>query len=242
MTTELIVALDVDTLAKEKDLLARLKDTVTFYKVGLELFTAHGKRAVDLVHQAGARVFLDLKLHDIPRTVSAAVREAQKLGVEAVSLHLLGGAEMIRAAAEVSPRPKIWGVSVLTSMADKDVKAIHPKASLAGLLKSLAKTGWECGADALICSVQDVEQLRRALKYPDLRFVTPGIRPASADPGDQKRVATPETAARLGVDAVVVGRPVVAAPDPLRAAQGILGAMKRAAEHEVPKGPRLKLS
>ncbi len=240
--TELIVALDVETLAQEKEMLRRLEGTVTFYKIGLELFTAHGLRAVDAVLDAGGRVFLDLKFHDIARTVAASVRQAQKLGVEAVSLHLSGGQDMIRAAAEVSPRPKLWGVSVLTSLSGEDIKRIHPALSLPGLLKNLAKAGWECGIDALICSAQDVAALRRALKFLDLRFVTPGIRPAQASAGDQKRVATPEDAARLGVDAVVIGRPILAAQDPLRAAQDILAAMKQAAEHEIPKGKRLKLS
>src|SRR6201987_4312534 len=128
--TQVIVALDVDTIKRQEELLKSLKNVIVWYKVGLQLFNAHGKRAVDLVQKNGCKVCLDLKLHDIPQTVAHAVREAQKLGVDAVSLHLMGGSDMVRAAAEVSPRPKLWGVTVLTSMSPKDVKVIHPSARI----------------------------------------------------------------------------------------------------------------
>jgi orotidine-5'-phosphate decarboxylase len=113
--TQVIVALDVDTLAQEEELLEKLKGSITFYKVGLRLFTAHGHRAVELVQKAGGKVFLDLKFHDIPKTVEDAVRATQKLGVAAVSLHLMGGADMVRAASEVLPSPPLWGGTFPTS-------------------------------------------------------------------------------------------------------------------------------
>lgn len=227
--TQVIVALDVDTILKEEELLERLKDNITYYKVGLRLFTAHGKRAVDLVHRHGGKVFLDLKLHDIPQTVAHAVHEAQKLGVFSVSLHLSGGAEMLRAAAEVRPRPKLWGVTVLTSMTTQDVRLLHPRASIPALVKNLAHLGWVHGIDGTICSGQEVAHLKKSLKHLDMRFITPGIRPAGTDANDQKRVMTPEEAVTLGIDYLVIGRPITHAPDPLKAAQDILAGMKHAA-------------
>ena len=197
--TELIVALDVATIHEEEALLQALKNTVTFYKVGLRLFTAHGKRAVDLVHRFGGRVFLDLKLHDIPQTVAHAVQEAQKMGVASLSLHTLGGLDMLRAAAEVRPRPKLWGVTILTSMGPKDVKIFSPTAKIPALVKSLSKQGWVGGADATICSPLEVGLLKKAFPHLDMKFVTPGIRPKGAALNDQNRVMTPGEAAKLGM-------------------------------------------
>ncbi len=234
--TQVIVALDVDTINKQEDLLKRLKGTITYYKVGLRLFTAHGKRAVDLVHRHGGKVFLDLKFFDIPQTVADAVHETQKLGVEATSLHLLGGADMLRAAADVHPRPKLWGVTVLTSMASKDVRAFHPRASLPSLVKNLARSGWLRGIDGTICSGQEVAGLRKSLKYLDMKFITPGIRPAGHEVHDQRRVMTPGEAAALGINYIVIGRPITHAPDPLKAAQAILAEMRHESPHALEAG------
>jgi orotidine-5'-phosphate decarboxylase len=224
--TQVIVALDVDTIKKQEELLKSLKNVIVWYKVGLQLFTAHGKRAVDLVQKNGGKVFLDLKLHDIPQTVQNAVREAQRLGVDALSLHLMGGTDMVRAAAEVSPRPLLWGVTVLTSMSPKDVKVIHPSARIPSMVKTLAKAGWVSGADATICSPQEVAFLRKQLPHLDMKFVTPGIRPRGAALNDQSRVMTPGEAAKLGIDYIVVGRPITHAPDPRKAALDILAEMQ----------------
>ena len=226
--TQVIVALDVDSVKRQDELLKALKGAVVWYKVGLQLFTAHGRRAVDLVLKSGGKVFLDLKLHDIPQTVAHAVREAQRLGVDAVSLHLMGGPGMVRAAAEVSPRPKLWGVTVLTSMTPKDVKIIHPSARIPAMVKSLAKAGWVSGADATICSPREVAYLRKQLPHLDMKFVTPGIRPAGAALNDQARVMTPGEAAALGIDFIVVGRPITHAPDPRKAALAIFAEMQAA--------------
>lgn len=233
--TQVIVALDVDTLAKAQDLIDRLHGTITYYKVGMRLFTAHGPRAVELVKKRGGQVFLDLKFYDIPQTVTNAVEEAQKLGVDALSIHLSGGADMIRAAASVSPRPKLWGVTVLTSLGPPDVKIYHPGASVPVLVKNLARLGFLSGIDATICSAQDVLHLRKMLKSYPLKFVTPGIRPAGGETHDQKRVMTPGEAAKLGIDYIVVGRPITHATDPLRAAQDILTEMKAAAPSSTEK-------
>ncbi len=231
--TQVIVALDVETIKRQEDLLKALKGVIVWYKVGLRLFTAHGKRAVDLVRRYDGKVFLDLKLHDIPQTVSHAVHEAQRLGVDSVSLHLMGGSDMVRAAAEVSPRPKLWGVTVLTSMGPKDVKFLSPTARIPALVKTLAKTGWVSGADATICSPLEVKELRKAFPHLDMKFVTPGIRPAGADLNDQNRVMTPGEAAALGIDFIVIGRPITHAPDPRKAALDILTEMKAAATHSL---------
>ncbi|MFH1726718.1 MAG: orotidine-5'-phosphate decarboxylase [Elusimicrobiota bacterium] len=226
--TELIVALDVDTITQEEELLETLKGTVTYFKVGLRLFTSHGKRAVELVHRYGAKVFLDLKLHDIPQAVEHAVHEVQKMRVYAVSLHLSGGADMIHAAASVYPRPKLWGVSVLTSLSATDLHVIHPKASLRPMALRLARMGLAHKIDGVICSGLEVPSLKKALG-PETCFITPGIRPAGHSAHDQKRHITPGEAARLGIRYAVVGRPVTKEANPLAAAQEILTEMRNAA-------------
>ncbi|MBI4376823.1 MAG: orotidine-5'-phosphate decarboxylase [Elusimicrobia bacterium] len=231
--TQIIAALDVDTLLKQEELLERLKGTITFYKVGLRLFTAHGKRAIDLVHRYGGEVFLDLKFLDIPQTVAHAVHETQKLGVKSVSLHLWGGPAMIRAAAEIQPRPKLWGVTMLTSMEPGDLRSLHPRASLPTLVKNLARQGISQGIDGIICSGNEVPGLRKMLRGKEASFVCPGIRPVGSSSDDQKRVMTPEKAAELGIHYIVIGRPITGAPDPLKAAQDILTGMKHAAPHSL---------
>lgn len=227
--TEIIVALDVDTILREEQILDSLKGVVTTYKIGLRLFTAHGKRAVDLVHRAGGKVFLDLKFLDIPQTVAHAVHEAQRLGVEAVSLHLWGGADMVRAAAEISPRPKLWGVTVLTSMTGKDIRVFHPRAQVPAMVKKMAKMGWTAGIDGVICSGQEVAYLRKTLRHLDFNFITPGIRPAGSLKNDQRRVMTPGEAASLGIHHIVIGRPITMAANPQKAALDILREMQEAA-------------
>lgn len=234
--TKVIVALDVDTILKEEQLLDRLKGTITHYKVGLRLFTAHGKRAIDLVHRYGGRVFLDLKFLDIPQTVAHAVKEAQKLGVDSVSLHLWGGADMVRAAAAVSPRPKLWGVTVLTSMLGKDIRVFHPRAKISSMVKNMAKMGWVHGINGTICSGQEVEYLRKSLKHLDMKFITPGIRPAGSLRNDQRRVMTPGEASSLGIDHIVIGRPITMASDPLKAAHEILRQVKEGSQSALEVG------
>lgn len=232
--TEIIVALDVETLREAEELTAKLHGTITFFKIGLQMFTAHGKKAVELVEKQGGKVFLDLKLFDIPQTVANAVRAAQRLGVHSVSLHLMGGSEMLKAAADVSPRPKLWGVTVLTSMGPEDLKAVHAEATVRSTVARLAKMGKAHGIDALICSAQEVAALKRTLGS-EMAFVTPGIRPSGVSVDDQRRVMTPAEAARAGVRYVVVGRPITKATDPLKAAQDILIEMKNAAPSSLEK-------
>lgn len=227
MTTDVIVALDVDTLQEEEELLKRLHGTITHYKIGLRLFTAHGRKAVDLVHQQGGKVFLDLKFHDIPQTVAHAVHEAQRLHVHAVSLHLSGGADMLEAAAAVHPRPKLWGVSVLTSLSSQDLKVLHPRLSVRPLVLRLARMGLNHKLDGVICSGREAPALKRELG-PEACLITPGIRPAGREMHDQKRAVTPGEAARMGIRYAVIGRPITKAPNPLAAAQEILAEMRSA--------------
>ena len=218
---EIIVALDVATLTEEEALLKKLRGIVTHYKIGLQLFAAHGKRAVDIVLRSGGRVFLDLKLFDIPQTVAHAVREAHRLGAFAVSLHLLGGSEMLKAAAQISPRPKLWGVTVLTSMGPNDLRALHPQASIQSTVLRLAKLAAAAKLNGIICSPKEVPLLQSKLNK-NLDFITPGIRTSGAAAQDQKRLLAPAEAAAAGADYLVIGRPITRAPDPRRAAQEIL--------------------
>jgi len=219
--TEVIVALDIDSLAVEEELLKRLRLLIRRYKVGLRLFTAGGRRAIELIHRYGGDVFLDIKLHDIPQTVAHTVQEAQKLGVFAVSLHLSGGLDMLRAAADVNPRPKLWGVTVLTSLSDEDVKVMHPRLSVHPLSQRLAELGKHARLDGTICSGREVPLLKETLGQ-DACFICPGIRPSGQDAHDQKRLITPADAARLGIRYAIVGRPITRAENPKKAAQDIL--------------------
>lgn len=227
--TGLIVALDVETLARQEELLDALEGLDAWYKVGLQLFTAAGGRAVEAVKRRGGKVFLDLKLHDIPQTVALAVREAGRLGADAASLHLMGGKDMLRAAADVPARPRLWGVTVLTSMTDEGLAGVWPGARAADMAASLAELGLSAGIDAVICSPADVPGLRRRLAPRSPRFVTPGVRPAGAERHDQARVTTPREAAALGIDRVVVGRPITHARDPRAAAEAILAELREGA-------------
>ncbi|MFA6031057.1 MAG: orotidine-5'-phosphate decarboxylase [Elusimicrobiota bacterium] len=218
--TELIVALDLDSVSAAEQLIDKLHGKVRYYKVGLRMFLAHGRRVIDLVRKRDGEVFLDLKLHDIPQTVAHAVQEAQAFGVFSLSLHMLGGADMLKAAAETHPRPRLWGVTVLTSMNDADVKALHPNAAVHPLARRLAEHGRR-HVDGIICSGHEVAALREDLGA-ETTFITPGIRLPGGDAHDQKRHITPAEASALGIRYIVVGRPIALAEDPSRTAQTIL--------------------
>ena len=218
--TELIVALDTPGLKGAAALMDRLEGAAKFYKIGSELFTAEGPAAVDLVHKRGGRVFLDLKFHDIPNTVKAAVKNAARMGVYSVSLHLAGGADMIRACAELDGRPKLWGISVLTSLNEYNLFSVGFRGGIDKTVKLLAALGRESGADGVVCSPLEAWRLK-AVHGAALKLVTPGIRP-QAGGDDQKRAATPAQARANGADFIVVGRPIIAAQDPRAAAEAVL--------------------
>lgn len=227
-TNPLIVALDVDTLDEAKALIKKLGDSVDIYKIGSQLFTAYGPQAVREITSLGKKVFLDLKFHDIPNTVANAVTSATGLGVFMMTVHTIGGREMMEAAVKAAqikaklmniPRPFIVGVTVLTS-------AVREEATQSNVLER-AKLAKLSGLDGVVASVEETAVLRQALGY-DVIIVTPGIRPSGTDKGDQKRVATPAEAVRNGSSFLVVGRPVVTAKDPQAAAQGILNEIREA--------------
>ena len=231
----LLVALDVETLAAAGGLLGGLQGVVTGCKIGTQLFTAAGPAAVEAARTRGFRVFIDLKFHDIPTTVAGAVREVTRLGVSMLNVHASGGAAMMRAAAEAAakaaadfavPRPLCLGVTVLTSL---DRRALQRDLGVSSTVEAhvlrLAERAREAGLDGCVASPREIGLLRRALGEGWV-IVTPGIRISPAEggsrPDDQVRVATPRRALAAGADYLVVGRPIIAAPDPAAAARAIL--------------------
>ncbi len=230
----LIVALDVPALPEAEALLDRLAGVVSTFKIGPQLFTATGPASVELCRKRGARVFLDLKYHDIPATVSGAVREAARLGVTLLTVHASGGSAMLRAAAAAAgeagrARPRILAVTVLTSLDRAALqRELQVAVSVEGQAVHLATLAREAGCDGAVASAQEARRLREAMG-PGWLLVTPGIRPAGADAGDQARVATPGAAVRAGADYLVVGRPITGASDPAAAAAAIVAELGRAA-------------
>jgi orotidine-5'-phosphate decarboxylase len=211
-----IVALDVPDLRAAGDFLDRLEGQPTFYKVGLELFVAEGVRAVEVVRSRGGRVFLDLKLHDIPETVARAVSSAMGLGAELLTLHTSGGLTMMKRAAQAAQgRVKLLGVTVLTSLDEDDLRADGVAGNVREAVVRRAKLAGQAGIAGVVCSPQEVADVHQAC--PSLLLVVPGVRPAGADVGDQKRVATPALAIAAGADYLVVGRPIRDAAKPAAA-------------------------
>jgi orotidine-5'-phosphate decarboxylase len=219
-----IVACDVPDLAGLNALLDRLDGRPSFYKVGLELFVAEGERAIEAVRKRGGRIFLDLKLHDIPETVARAVQSARRIEAELLTVHTSGGYEMLsRAAQAAEGHVKILGVTVLTSLLQDDLRAEGIEASIAEMVRARARIAAKAGIAGLVCSSHEIEAARGAA--PGLFIVVPGIRPATGSgsaAGDQKRIATPESAIRNGADYLVVGRPLRDAPDPAKAFEDVV--------------------
>src|SRR3990172_4102383 len=219
---ELIVALDVKDLATATDLVERLRRTVTLFKVGIQLFTAEGPRAVEAVQQRGGQVFLDLKLHDIPVTVAAAVREAAKMGAVMCTLHASGGRPMLQAAKEaVAQRGssmRLLAVTILTSLDPHGFEeAMGSGLGLQAQVIRLASLAREIGMDGIVASTHEIAPLRAALG-PSMAIVPPGVRPEWAPADDQLRVMTPREAAAAGADYLVIRRAVTTAADPAAAA------------------------
>ncbi len=229
----LIVALDAPTLEVAEKWLSDLKGVVHYYKVGLELFTAHGWKAVNLVKNYGGRVFLDLKLHDIPNTVSRTLAAVCEHEVDMVNVHTLGGFEMMKAAKAAVEKyssgrikkPQLIGVTVLTSHNQETLKKdLCIKRKIKDEVLHLASLAQKAGLDGIVCSPEETAWVRKKIKG-DFLIVTPGIRPAGADQGDQKRIFTPEDAIKAGSDHIVVGRPITQAANPKEAASRILEAI-----------------
>ncbi len=231
MNAQLIVALDVPDTNAMIATVDKIGAAVSFYKVGLELFISAGPQCLAPLHERGKSIFLDLKLHDIPRTVANAVRSAAAHNVSLLTVHAGGGAAMLRAAADAAAefpqRPRIVAVTALTSLNDTDLQQLGVTRSVAEHARSLGTLAIESGIDGLVCSANEVADLRHEFG-PQAVLVTPGIRPAGAETGDQKRVATPAAAVANGASYLVVGRPILEAENPAAAAQAILSEMHNA--------------
>ncbi len=232
--SSLVVALDFDSLSSALKFAKQIADLVGMFKIGNQLFTAAGPAAVKEIAALGSGVFLDLKYHDIPNTVAGAVLSAAAMpGVQLVNVHALGGQAMMEAAAHAisagvpmgADRPRLLAVTILTSMNQKAMK----EAGISGAPKlrvvKLAQLAKKAGVDGVVASIQEAKAIRKACG-PDFLIATPGVRPkdSAVEPksDDQARKATPTEAIRAGADFLLVGRPILAAPDPRAAAQSIV--------------------
>lgn len=224
---KLIVALDVKNYDEAAKLVETLSLHVGFFKVGSVLFTKEGPRVCGLVKDSGARLFLDLKFHDIPNTVQGAVRSACDLGADMITIHLSGGGAMLEAANQAREEAgrkemKIVGVTVLTHLTFDDFHSLFlSDRSKNETVLALAKLAGQCGLDGVVASALELPLIRRHVG-PEFAVVTPGIRLADSERDDQVRVATPKKAIQAGASYLVVGRPITAAPDPARACERIL--------------------
>ncbi len=225
----LAVALDVDSHAAAMQAAAALRDHVDIVKVGIELFISAGPRLVEELVSAGWSVFLDLKLHDIPATVAGAVRSATGLGVSLLTLHTSGGRRMIEAAAAArdSGTPRLLGVTILTSLDAVQIDEVGLRGGTDESVARLATLARQAGCDGVISSPHEAATIKAA-HGADFLVVTPGIRPAGASVDDQARVATAADAVEAGADILVVGRPIMKAPDPAAAAAAMRAEMERA--------------
>ena len=224
----LIVALDVSAAAAAQKIVAAVGDSALTYKVGMQLYTAVGPQIVRDLVASGRRVFLDLKYHDIPSTVGAAVAEAEKLGVSMVTIHAAGSMKMVRAAVEaakVRPTLMVLAVTVLTSMDGHDLETIGIRGSVEDSVVRLATIALAQGCQGVVTSAREASTLRSKLGD-RFAIVTPGVRPAGSGVGDQVRVVTPAEAIASGASHIVVGRPITEAADPAAEARAILGQIR----------------
>jgi orotidine-5'-phosphate decarboxylase len=225
MQNPIIAALDVPDAARALALAEQLAPAVGAFKIGKELFVAEGPDIVRRVRDTGASVFLDLKFHDIPNTVAKAVASAARLDVQMLTVHASGGTEMLRAAQaaadEAEHTPLILGVTVLTSMDETDLAEIGIEKNPAQQVQHLATLATAAGLKGLVCSPMEIAPLRKILPD-DIQLITPGIRPANSDTGDQKRIMTPAEAINAGASWLVIGRPICGAENPRAAAEAIL--------------------
>lgn len=230
----LIVALDTPDLERMKALVAKLGDSVNYYKVGMELFYGAGAETISYLRSQGKAVFLDLKLHDIPNTVAQSARVLTGLGAAMFNIHAAGGLAMMKAAARAVAeaaerlkveRPKLIAVTVLTSMDDAEWSALGHTVPIAAQVARLARLTKEAGLDGVVASPREASLIRRECG-PEFLIVTPGVRPVGSASNDQSRVATPAGALAAGASHLVIGRPITAAPDPRAAAAAILAEME----------------
>ena len=224
----LIVALDLSSVEAAAAMVARLGDAVSFYKIGYQLAFAGGLPYARTLADAGKQVFLDLKLHDIGNTVAEGVKSVSRLGAAFLTVHAYP--QTMKAAMQAREgKLQILAVTVLTSYDDRDLAAAGYGAGVRATAAERAKNALEIGIDGLVCSPEEATNLRAIVGH-DMLLVTPGIRPAGAELGDQKRVTTPAAAIKAGADYLVVGRPIIAVDDPKAAAEAIVVEIAQAAK------------
>jgi len=228
MRDRLIVALDVGNAGAAQVLVQRIGEAAGIYKVGLQLFAAEGPGIVRYLVHSGRRVFLDLKLHDIPNTVSHAVKAAVQMGAHMITVHAAGGSAMLRAAADAAgDGVTVLAVTVLTSLTDEDLHDTGISGRVRDQAVRMAALAQNAGCKGIVTSPLEASALRKALGE-NFTIVTPGVRPAGSDRNDQARTATPAQALESGASHIVVGRPVTHAADPAQAANAIIAEMERA--------------
>ncbi|MGD0930604.1 MAG: orotidine-5'-phosphate decarboxylase [Candidatus Korobacteraceae bacterium] len=227
----LIVALDVSSAAQARRIVQAIGEAATTYKVGKQLFTAEGPQLVRELISSGRKVFLDLKYHDIPNTVGAAVRSAAELGVTMLTVHASGGSKMLKAAVEAAAqsaaKPTVLAVTVLTSISDSDLQEIGIAGTVLPQVLRLGTLARKAGCGGLVASAHEARELRRELGQ-GFAIVTPGVRPAGSDVGDQARVVTPQAAITAGATHLVVGRPILESAYPAKAVADILADIEMA--------------
>lgn len=230
----LIVAIDVNAMDKVQQLVEGLGDSVSYYKVGMELFYSEGAQVITYLRAQGKDIFLDLKLHDIPNTVGQSLAALTGLGISMLNVHASGGPAMMAAAAGAVKnkadalgieRPKLIAVTVLTSINNDEWNALGYNLDLSKQVVHLARLAQSAGLDGVVASPQEAEQIRAACGD-EFIIVTPGIRPSGAAINDQSRIASPASALKNGAHHLVIGRPITAAQDPRRAVQAILEEMR----------------
>jgi orotidine-5'-phosphate decarboxylase len=228
-SADIIVALDVPSIAEAKRLVEELGDSINTYKVGMELFYSAGPEALQMVRSTGKNIFLDLKLHDIPNTVAQGAKALTTLGADFISIHSVGGTGMMQetaravaaaAAAQGVSRPKLLAITVLTSIGEADWQELRYSGVIADQVVHLAKLAQQAGIDGVVASPQEAGNIRRACGD-NFLIVTPGVRPAGSAINDQSRIATPAGAVKAGANYLVIGRPITASADPRAAAEAI---------------------
>lgn len=235
--TGIFCAIDAAHMQDAEEMVRKLSKVDIGLKIGLEIFTAEGPSSVERLRalKPDAKIFLDLKLHDIPNTVAGAIRAAVRCRADFITIHTSGGASMMKAAVETAKEsadhlnttpPALLGVTVLTHMDDGDLESVGQQKPAGDQVSRLAQLADTSGLQGVICSPLEIASLRARLS-PRMKLVVPGIRPEGSAAGDQKRTLTPPAAAELGADYLVIGRPITQAADPAKAAQDILDSLKR---------------